>query len=210
MYYIVFNKNFPYGWTYDKNILKLFLKQRNDNYKAVKSSKNEVEKIFNRYEDKDSTMIDMIILKSASTGTEVKLFTTLYELQNCEKLIQRMINNQSRLIRISDNYTDIEKYVKMILNLKDHFYDALYFIGYRPEEIVAVYNSVCELNEVENIIDENYNELRILKKLSKEDSKLGGIDRNYLCSTNLLPDTYMKIIYSLESFIKVLINELRR
>lgn len=209
MYFIVFKKNIPFAWTYDKTILKLFLEQRNENYKAVRSNRNEIQKIFNRNGNESERMIDFIILKSVSTGIEFKLFTTADELRTTEKLIQRLVNDKATLFNITNSIEKIEKYVKILMNLKDNFYNALYLIGFRPPEVLALFKpDEHQMFEIDDAIDASYEGGWLSP--NEYNSYWNGENRKKFYSIHLLSDLYTKVLYSLEAFIKVLIKDLRR
>ena len=209
MHFIVFKKNIPFAWTYDKTILKLFLEQRNENYKAVCSNRDEIQRIFNRNGNESERMIDFIILKSVSTGIEFKLFTTADELRTTEKLIQRLVNNKATLFNITNSIEKIEKYVKILVNLTDNFYNALYLIGFRPPEVLALFKpDEHQMFEIDEAIDASYEGGWLPP--NEYNSYWNGENRKKFYSTNLLSDLYTKVLYSLEAFIKVLIKDLRR
>ena len=209
MHFIVFKKNIPFAWTYDKTILKLFLEQRNENYKAVRSNRDEIQRIFNRNGNESERMIDFIILKSVSTGIEFKLFTTADELRTTEKLIQRLVNNKATLFNITNSIEKIEKYVKILVNLTDNFYNALYLIGFRPPEVLALFRpDEHQMFEIDDAIDASYEGGWLPP--NEYNSYWNGENRKKFYSTNLLSDLYTKVLYSLEAFIKVLIKDLRR
>ena len=209
MHFIVFKKNIPFAWTYDKTILKLFLEQRNENYKAVRSNRDEIQRIFNRNGNESERMIDFIILKSVSTGIEFKLFTTADELRTTEKLIQRLVNNKATLFNITNSIEKIEKYVKILVNLTDNFYNALYLIGFRPPEVLALFKpDEHQMFEIDDAIDASYEGGWLPP--NEYNSYWNGENRKKFYSTNLLSDLYTKVLYSLEAFIKVLIKDLRR
>ena len=209
MHFIVFKKNIPFAWTYDKTILKLFLEQRNENYKAVRSNRDEIQRIFNRNGNESERMIDFIILKSVSTGIEFKLFTTADELRTTEKLIQRLVNNKATLFNITNSIEKIEKYVKILVNLTDNFYNALYLIGFRPPEVLALFRpDEHQMFEIDDAIDASYEGGWLPP--NEYNSYWNGENRKKFYSTNVLSDLYTKFLYSLEAFIKVLIKDLRR
>lgn len=210
MHFIVFKKNIPFAWTYDRNILKLFLEQRNENYKAVRSNRNEIQRIFNRNGTESERMIDFVILKSVSTGIEFKLFTTADELRTTEKLIQRLINDKTNLFNITNNIEKTEKYIKILINLRNDYYNALYLIGFRPPELLALFKPIDEheMFEIDDAIDASYEGGWLPP--SEYNSYWNGENRKKFYSINLLSDLYTKVLYSLEAFIKVLIKDLRR
>ena len=206
-YYLVYKKLAPYGWSFDLNIIKAFLNQRVESYNWIKSSKDEIEKVFNCNSNLNERMINVLKLKSTTYNKNYLLFMTLDELHNCEKLIQRLFVNGCSLNQHGNIHPDnLIKYVIMITNLKDEYYRALYNIGYRPTEVLAIYNqNYDELDDIYDQIDCSYNECSWLSCKEYNSILQYGIP-----SIHNLNDLYSKVIYSLESFVKVLINELRR
>lgn len=206
-YYLIYRNRVPYGWTFSKSILKSFLKQRNKKYQFVKVDKGDLEKIFNADGTLSSSMINEVQLKSVSTGTNFNLFLTLEELRNDEKLIQRLVRDEAKFVKVTSKYEKLLELVHMFTHLRNDYAAALYFLGYRPPEIESLMDTSDEIAEVDEIIDYAYEESWLPPNLYN--SILPG-EASKLPSFNLLTDYYTKVIYSLESFIKVLRDDLRR
>ena len=153
--------------------------------------------------DDSETMIDFIKLRSTQTQEEVLFFSTANELRTAEINIQKMMKDLSS---ISDIPGD-GNYLYMILSLEDYYGDALHYLGYRPPEIEIMFPSIqgeCgwgELDAIESEIDSAYDGLMISPQevVTKNDQPLG---------LSTLTDVSTKILYSLESFIKVLKDDL--
>lgn len=207
-YYLILKNKIPYGWTFSKLILKLFLKQRNKKYSFIESSLPELERVFNEDGILSCSMINSVKLKSVLTGTDFLLYITADELRNVETLIQRLVRDQAKLSLKFKSYDTLMKAIWMILNLKNEYSSALFFLGYRPNEITGLFpeNEFGSEEGLEEIIDSCYEEMWL--PAAQYNSIFNT--SNKIPSLHVLPDLYSKIIYSLESFIKVLREELKK
>lgn len=210
-HYLIYKDLTPYGWSFDFDIVKAFLAQRNDSYRWIKSTDKELDIIFNPNgnvweldSSVNSRMINCVKLKSVKYHKDFVLFITLDELRLCEKLIQKMMIDQCQLNKNDISADDLIKYISIIGNLQDRYYNALYFIGYRPPEFLSLYCQRYTDYDVNDLIDIAYDECSWLNC-----QLYNSILQNGIPSINNLNDIYMKVIYSLESFIKVLRDELR-
>lgn len=203
-YYLVYKDLTPYGWSFDLNIVKAFLEQRNDSYKWIKSNKNEIEIIFNANHTINERMINCIKLKSTTYKKNFLLFITIDELRTCEKMIQQLMIDQCRLNKGDISYERLTECISIIGDLKDPYYNALYFIGYRPPEILSLYNQNYSYYDINDLIDIAYDECGWLSC-----PLYNSITKHGVPSIYNLDELYEKVIYSLESFIKVLKDELR-
>lgn len=190
------DRSHAYGWTGNTKVLKAFLKQRDSKKYLV--TKMNMDEITNRFTNHDydatgSYMIDYIKLKSSKSGEEFHLFMTLNEMRQVEGNIKRVFDDICALDRIDNN--DIFRYVNMVLNLNTKYYDALYYLGYRPKEISGLFDSYMEhtadlsydgMQCEEYYINQCNDELRLSK----------------------LEDASNKILYSIESFVKVMRKDL--
>jgi len=198
-----------YGWSKNKSIINAFMNQRTKSkYMSIKlySDDPRLENMRSDYID-EHHMIDFVILhSSADPLINIKFFTTTNEMMNTEIQIQRLFHESSPLSNIDPD--EISVYVNMMLNLKDKYFDALDFIGFRPQEIDQLYDSSDEkdnfnnLEDIENQITEAY-----------EDSMYQcseGIIKGYRepFGSNVIDDIASKVIYSIESFVKVLKDDL--
>lgn len=206
-YYLIYRDRVPYGWTFSKSVLKSFLKQRNEKYRFFKVDKSDLEKIFNADGTLSASMINEVQLKSVSTGTDFNLFLTLDELRNDEKLIQRLVRDEAKFVKVTSKCEQLLELVHMFTHLKTNYASALYFLGYRPAEVESLLNSLTETNEIDEIIDSAYEESWLPPNLY---NSILPSEPSKLPSFNLMTDYYTKVIYSLESFIKILSNDLRR
>lgn len=194
-----------YGWSTNKNIIKAFRKQRNQKkYKIIKMSENEISKTFSEDIDDIDAMIDYIKLRSVKTNEKMTLFLTLNEMRETEKKIQRMFLDQASLSRIQGT----GNYLQMFLHLDNYYADALYFIGFRPREVDDLFPSAdyhddySSIEKIEEEIDAAYEEMyqfprETVKKTTESAVGLAVIE-----------DASNKIYYSLESFIKVMKDDM--
>ena len=203
-YYLIYKDLTPYGWSFNLDIVKAFLKQRNESYKWVKSTKNEIEVIFNANYTINERMINCIKLKSTKYKKNFLLFITIDELRTCEKLIQQLMIDECRLNKGNISYKRLTECISIIGDLKDRYYNALYFIGYRPPEILSLYNQNYNYYDINDLIDIAYDECGWLSC-----PLYNSITKHGVPSIYNLDEVYEKVIYSLESFIKVLKDELR-
>ena len=200
------NRSVFYGWTNSKKVIKVFLKQRNKNkYKVIKMNDEEI--IYNiPYSDEIITpdsMIDFVKLRSAKTHEEIYFFTTLQEMKEAEIKIQKHFHDMSSIANIQGN----GNYLNMIFNLDDYYLNALIYIGYRPPELDILFPSSDErdnfstMYDVEECIEEAYSGMVEHPPDTAE---------RYQSVPGLITieDVASKIIYSIESFIKVLKNDL--
>ncbi len=192
-----------YGWTNNKNVIKAFFQQRDKNkYQVYKTDLEEIGEKFADNNLESNSFIDYLPLKFASTGEEIKFFMTTDEMQEAEVGIQRYFREKCELVTIDRGKTRL---LNLFMNLDDYYADALEYIGFIPPE-------VNELFPTANPLEDNIEDI--------EDMLSDGYDTYYgapvertehltkapgLC---MLDKVYMKILYSVESFVKVLRKEL--
>lgn len=196
-----------YGWSSNKNVIKAFLSQRTEGkYKYVKYYEDEESDELiqiDGYEVDTNNMINFVRLRSVTSGEYVNLFMTADEMQEAEKRIQRHFRNLCSIGNIQGK----GDYLSMILSIDEYYGDALDFIGYRPPEISAMYPSADyrddpgEIMGIDELIEEAYSG-SIMSPLEDymHDAKLPGL--------STLTDVATKILYSVESFVKVLREDL--
>lgn len=192
-----------YGWSESKSVIKAFLQQRSPNkYKVYKINKEDITPSMDDIND-SYNMIDYIKLKSALTQEEFSLFMTMGEMKECEKRIQRMFIDQCALSNIEGN----GNYLEMFMNLDEYYADALFYIGFRPEEIDIMFPSsdyhddYSNFTKIEEAIDDAY----VGAYLHPEET----YDKNkFIPGLYAMDDVSKMLYYSLESFIKVLIDDM--
>ena len=191
-----------YGWTNNKNILKAFMQQRdNRKYISYEMDKDELGEMFSSTSLPAETMIDLTTsLKSATSGEPIPFFSTDSEFIEAQKKIIRLFEDLSSLSNIESKKRDTKYFVDMYTNIKDKYTDALHYIGYRPKEIDILYDSMIEEADAIYRLDTSH-ELRGPREF---DYQRGDMERGY----SVLSDVSEKIIYSIESFIKVLREDL--
>lgn len=196
-----------YGWSTDKNVITAFLQQRDpDKYKVFKRSNEYISEMYSEDITDYSTMVDFIKIKSVNIQDDVLLFITAKELQECEKKIQRIFYEQSSLSLIKGNIS-CSNYVAMITNLDLYYFDALQLIGYRPHEIDDLYPSAdyhddfSSIEKINEQIDSAYDgSTASPEETFNRDCSIPGL--------TTLTELYCEIIYSLESFVKVLKDDM--
>lgn len=195
------DRHILYGWSTSKSIIKAFRKQRNkDKYRVIKMTNDDIIRTFSEEIDDTDAMIDFIKLKSAKTHEVVYLFMTLNEMRETEKKIQKMFLNQASL----DSIPGDGNYLELFMNLDDYYADALFFIGYRPREVDILFPSAdprddyASVDRIEQQIDQAYEELYGFPQ-----EELRRTTDNVIGLSNI-EDVANKICYSVESFIKVM------
>lgn len=195
------DRSILYGWSTNKSIVKAFCKQRSkDKYQVLKMSNDDIIRTFSEEIDDTDAMIDFIKLKSAKTHEVIYLFMTLNEMRETEKKIQKMFLDQASLERIPGN----GNYLELFMNLDDYYADALFFIGYRPREVDILFPSAdprddyASVDRIEQQIDQAYDGLYGFpqEELRRSTDSVVGL--------SIIEDVANKICYSVESFIKVM------
>ena len=190
-----------YGWTGNKNILKAFFKQRDDKkYMVINVRKSQFEEAFHTYnhDTSDEYMINILPLKSAKTHEVFNLFMTKNEMIEVEKKVQRIFDDLSSLEDIEGK--DIAYYVNMIVNLHESYYDALFYLGYRPKEIEAVFDSCND----ESLYPSTNHSFEGMQCEEFYNDQYINQSKELLA----LQDVAGKIVYSIESFVKVMREDL--
>jgi hypothetical protein len=194
--------NYFYGWTNSKKIVKAFFKQRDKNKYVVFES--TLDEIASRYSENDLRLekkISFLKLKSAKTGEEFSIFMTSSEMCEAEKRIQRMAERHCYFLNI-DEKKGILHYIVLFINLKEKYQEALNYIGYRPPEMQSMFDSVREERaEIEECIDLAYGEsLNPREYYHDPQENVPGL--------STLSDVSKMILYSVESFVKVLKDDM--
>ncbi len=193
-----------FAWSIDKNVVKAFLSQRDKKkYKVMKIKNEVIRKEFSEDLIFKETELDFIKLRSVKSGEEITFFTTGDELRETEIKIQRKFHNASSLENLKGNYN----YLEMIMHLDKFYFDALDFLGYRPPELDSLYPSADERDNFSNLYDI---EESIEMAYGEYYSHRSEFYEYHLLplGTNVVDDVASKIIYSLESFIMILKNDL--
>jgi len=195
-----------YGWTYDKRVLEAFMMQRDKKkYISYKVSRSKIEKTFGSSSLPPNTMINYLPLISAKSGEEIPIFMTMDESQECEKKIQRYFDEMSSLSNIpfKNKEKEIDFYVSMFVNIKEKYASAIHYLGFRPPEVDAKFDSMIDAydaGDVYDMIDQAYE-----KGYPME---YHGALKDGVPGRALIDDPVRKSVYSFESFIKVLREDL--
>lgn len=194
-----------YGWSTSKAVIKAFTNQRSKKKYHVIKDHCDLDEILNNYNDLDeNNMINFVKLKSSKTKEEFSLFMTANEMQEAEKRIQRYFRELCTLGNIKGN----GDYLGMFINLDEHYADALEYIGYRPVEVSAMYPAADIMDdpaEITGIIQmiENAYDGTAMSPYEVYEQCYGTVP-----GLTTINDTASKILYSIESFIKVLRKDL--
>ena len=191
-----------YGWTYNKNVIKALFTQRDKSkYYVVKTDKEEIGDNYAENMLEYDSMIDYIPLKFASTKEEIKFFTTKEEMQQAEIRIQRMFREMCNLVDRDKGNIIL---LTLFMNLKDYYAFPLEYIGFQPPEINDLFQSMdaeSSLEDIEDLITDGYS-----SALQSPYEEI--VHSNKIPGLTFLGNTYLKILYSVESFIKVLKEDL--
>lgn len=187
-----------YGWSDSKIVVKAFLNQRTQGkYKSIKSNIEEVEDITQTLSENKE--INFIKILSSKSKKEFTFFLTSSELMEIEMRIQKLFVDQSSILNLTKEGELIYNYCEAIMNLKKKYADALDIVGFQPPEI-------AELLDGDNSYGEEYesfsDEMRRAYE-HKEDYEDYVKRKNRLPGSVLYLDVCRKVIYSLESFVKV-------
>jgi len=184
-----------YGWTSSKKMLKAFLQQRDEKkYSIFKMDKDQIGEIFHHNDLPEEKMLSILKVKSSSSGEKFALFITPSELQECEKKIQKLFDDLCSLQSVKCSNREQMYYLNLIIHLKKKYFDALEYIGYSPPELDILFPSADDMN------DRYYEGM---------DYKCGYKDfGNIVPGMTAVADTSRLIIYSLESFIRVMKEDL--
>ena len=200
-----------YGWTDSKEVIKVFLKQRDPSKYIVRKSKIIKEDgvpmeylvgggdtpLFDG--DEEEVKINYLLLTSSVTGEKVKLFMAPREMNEAEQMIQTMLSEKASLSNIKAD----GDYVEMIINLRHKYAEALNLIGYRPPDISYMFPHGEYDSQVGHIIDEIESAYSFESYGFDPES-----DHSRPMGSLYMEDIYSKVVYSVESFIMVLRDDM--
>lgn len=205
-----------YGWTLSKKVLKAFLQQRDKKkYVAYKRTEEEVLKALKGNEPEKELMIEVLPIKSTESDEVVKLFMSMDELASVEKAIQKMMIDECSMIEHLKSYPNAKPakyYLNLISNMKVEYTDALHVAGYRPPEYSHMFPSSDGVDEeiaLDNIEDAYGMVNHSDSEYKMSDGKFPGQIHMMEPSAGFSIDDMCKmVLYSLESFIMVMKNDL--
>jgi hypothetical protein len=166
---------------------------------------DEIGKFYGEDVTDAGSEINMIKLKSAKSGEFVVIFMTANELKTTEIEIQEMFRQASKLEPMGNR---IAEGVEMVTHLTPYYSDALDFIGFRPPEVDSMYPGLEDaayndgLTRIEQLVETAYHENIEGYPNLRSELILSSM------MTETLRDVFTKIVYSLESFVKVMKNDL--
>lgn len=189
--YVVFMEDDEvYGWTHSKDILKIFLKQRNKNYKWKKLEYSSIDELDN------DNRINYVILPSAKMNKEIKLFITLRELYDLVIYIHNLFSAECSF----ENYENPDAVVDIFLLLKEKYLNALKLIGFEPIEVkIRCHEYPCTEDDFAECLDVAYQYIDFISD---------GMAFDHMIPYGI--NGFNRYIYSLETFIMVLRDKLRR
>ena len=209
-YYLIFRvyngdpeRDRLYAWSRNKKLVKALLKQRDSSkYDVKKLEREAVDYYYPEGELENGNQLNWLQLKSSSTGETVAFLTTMDEMQNTEKKIQNKFKSIPSLVERADGSSVV---LELFHNLKDDWKNPLEFIGFRPIDLDYLFQSddmigcATSLDMIEGDIDDAYSAYDDLKHKGAFKSIIGQ---------SMLNDVSTKILYSLESFVKTLKEDL--
>lgn len=198
-----------YGWTTSKQMLRAFFKQRNHKkYTVDKIYEDELEDRSLGFEDDDKLtkdyQLDYTILQSREYNEKIYLICTSRELCEAEIQVQQKFSDMASLKYISG--PSVLLYLNMLLAIDPYYLDALFYIGYRPEEIDIQYDSVTDYD--------NFNDLGLVEDQITSVYEYHNIYDSYPSihegpiGTKNVSSPFHQIIYSFESFISVMKSDM--
>lgn len=193
-------RNVYYGWSHAKSVVLAFLKQRSKKkYQVQKMNRGTIERIYGEEPD-DDTAINFVPVKSATTGETVNLFMTKVELLEAEKKIQRLFAQATSLDSAGE---DIMEVLELFVNLDPYYGAALYYLGFRPRELDDLFPSA-------DYHDDYGGSLGIEETIESVYQSPGELCPGITPAgqSSVVDDISKKIIYSLESFVKVLRDDM--
>lgn len=202
-----------YGWTDNKSVLKAFLSQRDRSKYSVRKAKYDDESSSaGRYiidgrpvavtdDDEENVKIDYLELPSSTTGEKVNMFMTRKEMQQAEISIQRMLHDKTELHRVKGN----GNYASMILALKKKYAEALHIIGYRPPDLDYLFPNGEDYSGINEIVDNIENAYIDAQNYGPD---FEPVDHTQILGSFYQDSLYAKVVYSIESFIMVLRDDL--
>ena len=202
IYYLIYRQeddtnNFTFhSWTSNKFIAKAFLTQRNPKkFRLIKVRRNEFNKLSNQISDIEIRMIDYLKIASSKTGEFITLFISKEDLRETEIKIQRLFSSKCNF-KLNFHKEEITYMANLYLNLKKEYIEALDIIGYHPEEISELFPNCNDWEEI--AVDQIENIYSFLFNGTNYEHT------DYIPGILGLSTVASKIIYSLESIVKVM------
>jgi len=193
-----------YGWTDSKKILKAFLQQRDEKkYSVRKLTREEIGESYSENDFYYENMISFIRLRSVQTGECIPLFMTMNEMSEVEKKIQKFFIELSSMDKMSVVISGKKSplyYLNMFIHLDEKYSEALEYIGFRPPELEHIFQP-ADMTDIDSMIDLAYEGYQDAREYYYEPD-------NIVPGLSVLEDVSKQILYSLESFIKVMKGDL--
>lgn len=189
-----------YGWSTSKSVVKALLEQRSSKKYKYREIDERDRHYFPEIDDR-LYMIDFAKLKSAKTREDIIFFTTLSEMKEAEIKIQERFHELSSM----DNMDA----VKAFMHIDRYYLDALEFIGFRPKQIDAIYDTSDPMDNyntfelVSSEIEDAYDGAAMAP--SEDDDFVGCMNPPGLMTISQIAD---KVLYSMENFVTALLEDL--
>lgn len=184
-----------YGWTKSKNVVKAFFAQRSKHkYDVVETDLEEIGEKLSENSLNPDDMIDFIVLHFAGSKESIQFFMTKREMFEAEIRIERYFRDMCNLVTRDKGNTTL---LLMYMNLLEYYTDALEFIGFSPPEIDDLNGTDSSYYDLfEESIERAY-----------EESPYDEYER-WQEPPGSSANPRAKFVYSIESFIKVLRDDL--
>ena len=205
--FVIFRKRYNnhkdpiYAWTNNKKMVKWFIEQRNHKkYRVIKARYIDIERKFSEYSNQIALYkLEFMKLKSAKDGKFYYFITTANELKEYESHCQDMFSYLSSAEKIDNNR--IEYFMNILGNFEKKYADALNMIGYIPKELESLFpGGEDSLDWINHGIDASYEDMDVEE--FRKTRNLPGIENSSE------DDIYRKIIYSMESFIRIMKDDM--
>lgn len=185
-----------YGWSCSKDVIRAFCAQRSpEKYLVVKVSEYQVGEVLSEVAWDDTNEIDYLKLQVAATGEEVKLFMTKCEMEECEIKIQRYFRDLADIVA-KRGFRALDLYV----NLRNKYIAPLRVIGFNPMESVDMDDTGMHRGFCTDEFAVDWEIHQAYQSNDRFDNKIPGLQT----MTNI----HSKVIYSVESFLKVMRDDL--
>lgn len=134
-------ENYQYGWSKNKNLVKAFMRQRDHHkYTVRKVYEHELKNSFKDGQLEKGRELDVLEIRSNSTGEKVTLIMTAAELTEAELKLVSLFENAPKLN--APKGLSLEPQVLLFQMLNDEYTEALDYFGFWPIQMESLYDSV--------------------------------------------------------------------
>ena len=196
-YDVVSKRGYAYAWTPSKSVLKAFIQQRDaTKYRVCEIDTDDPPDEFIDGNLNEDNKIIFIKLRSARDLSEYTLFMTTREIQEASSKIEQLFVDECALSKLTSDGEKLFQLVNTVANLDDQYLDALDMIGYKPAEVMYLYDSADDSPQ------DDYN---VFDYISYVDEMCS--DRYYRSPRTISyrnMNHHKQAVHTLESFIKVI------